>query len=119
MQATNTVILIQGLLLHVRVGVPRAERKLPQSIAIDIEIVRAKAPEGDIIAETVNYADIVRELKELARTERDRLLLETFAREIAEICLAEPEVERVQVTLRKLQKLESCAAVGVRMTFAK
>lgn len=117
MQDTLTEILIEGLHLQCRVGVPMNERRAPQTIAIDLAIQMKGNPAKDAVAETVDYGAVVSVLKELMAAEPPRVTLEFLARRIAETVFNDDRILRLDVKLRKIRKLESCDAVGVRRVF--
>ncbi len=106
-------ILIEGLRLRVRIGVPAHERATPQELRADIEIVPATEFGGlaDEIGRTVDYHAVVTAVEVLAG-ERERRLLETLADEIAACVLEFQGVAEAAVTLRKFI-LPQVDAVGV------
>lgn len=119
MQPVETRILVQGLDLFCLVGVPKIERSQRQSIQADIECLLADPHIGpDRMQSTVNYAEIARRAQALV-AERRFVLLETLAEALAELCFADARVASVEVSLRKLRKLPSCEAVGIRRKFAR
>lgn len=118
LQSAETDILIDGLVLPCRVGVPRPERAKTQMIAMDIVCsLGSIAIDRDEISATLNYAEVVRRIRTHV-ADHSYKLLETLAANIASLCIGlDPRVIRVTVTLRKLRKIESCDAVGVRRIF--
>ena len=109
-------ILIRGLELPVKIGVPAEEREGWQTLRADLELELRAAVEtmGDRIDETVDYDRVARRMRTLA-AEKPRQLIETLAGEMAAVLLAEFRVRRVTVTLRK-RILPGVDDVGVRIT---
>ncbi len=119
MIAEKTEILIEGLTLHCRVGVPKEERGAVQPILVTLRC-ETELPVGgrDHLDATVNYATIVREAQALVEVRRF-VLLERLAEALADICFVHAPVIRVQVRLLKPRKLRDCEAVGVERTFIR
>ncbi|MEI8292707.1 MAG: dihydroneopterin aldolase [bacterium] len=95
-------ILINSLRVKTRIGVPDEERMEPQEIEIDLRIQPARdfRELQDDIGLTVDYAAVCRRASELA-AERPRRLIETLAREIAEMILEEFSAALTEVEIRK------------------
>ncbi len=119
MIAEKTEILIEGLTLHCRVGVPKEERGAVQPILTSLRCT-TELPAGgrDHLDATVNYAAIVRAAQALAETRRF-VLLERLAEALAELCFVHEPVIRVTVQLLKPHKLPGCEAVGIQRTFIR
>ena len=96
-------ILIERLEFQGRCGVTQEERRKPQPLAVDLELTCQTEPAAasDDIQYTVDYAQVVNRVLELAATQ-DFSLLETFAERILSMLFAEFPVARVKIWLRKL-----------------
>lgn len=95
-------ILIRGLELWPRVGVPEEERAAPQKLLLDLALsleTRFEAMD-DRIEETVDYDSLSRALKAEAAS-GERRLIETLAADLAAFALEAPRVVSVRITLRK------------------
>jgi dihydroneopterin aldolase len=99
---TTDRIRIQGLKLETRVGVPDAERAVPQTVAVDVEIVPAGRLSGlgDEIARTVDYFEVAEAMKRVAAT-GERRLIETLAEDLGRAALSFAGVAGVTVGVRK------------------
>lgn len=117
--AKKTVIHIKGLSIPALVGLHAPERESLQTVYIDIDCTLAE-PEvfGEDLANSIDYAPIVEQIRS-ACVYRERRLVETLAREIADICFKHPHAAEVRVTVLKPKKLPGCEAVGVTTTFAR
>lgn len=95
-------ILIHGLELPVRIGVPDEERAAWQTLRADLELrLRGRVEDfGDDLAATVDYDAVARQVRALAAA-KPRKLIETLAGEIAAELLKHPALIGVSVTLRK------------------
>lgn len=95
-------ILINGLELPVRIGVPEEERAGWQTVRVDLELrlrTRVEAMHDEITA-TVDYDAVARQVRTLA-AERQRCLIETLAGDIAALLLQNDRLAGATVTLRK------------------
>lgn len=107
-------ILIKDLLVRTIIGINEEERVEKQDVLINLilEADMRKAAETDDIEDAVNYRTITKQVIGLVETSQF-LLVERLADEIAEICLADSRVERVQVTVEKPMALRFARSVGV------
>jgi len=96
----NDEILIHGLRVTTRIGVPEEERATPQSLRVHLVMETGPFPEEDGIDGTVNYKEVADRVRLLAG-EGERQLIETLAQEIAALVLAEFPVKKVRVALEK------------------
>lgn len=111
----NDEILIEGLDLPVRLGVPDEERAAWQSLKADLRLgIQVPFHQmQDDLTETVDYASLAQDIRSLA-ADKPRKLLETLASEITAFCLQRKNVSSVEVILRK-RVLPGTDAVAVRM----
>ncbi len=96
----NDQIIIRGLRLTCRIGVPEEERAESQELRAHLTMDVGAFPAADRIEGTVDYkavADRVRELAGLG----ERQLIETLAQDIASLVLKEFPVSEVRVELEK------------------
>jgi 7,8-dihydroneopterin aldolase/epimerase/oxygenase len=93
------IVQVHGLELFGRHGVDDDEREQGQTFLVDVT-VHVQEPAEDSLGATFDYRrarDIVRAVND----GRSYKLLETFAAAAADALVAEPEIERVTVTVRK------------------
>ena len=110
--------------LHIRdlrarcvIGVYPRERRQPQDVIINITLHAdlRRAGRSDRLADSVDYKRV--KLAVLALVERSSFrLLERLAAGIAEICLAEPRVRRVDVSVQKPGALRFARCSEVEIT---
>jgi len=95
-------ILIEGLELSSRIGVPDEERAAAQRLTVNLvlEPIRDFGALAERIENTVDYFAVGEFVKALS-TVRPRKLIETLAEEIASELLARFPLEAVEVELRK------------------
>lgn len=112
-------ILIAGLRVKTRIGVPDEERTTPQEVEIDIRIQprRSFQEMGDDLSNTIDYARVCERISCLADA-RPRRLIETLADETARLILEEFEAQSVEVELKKFI-LPQTRHVSVRCSRSK
>ncbi|MCP5559353.1 MAG: dihydroneopterin aldolase [Verrucomicrobiaceae bacterium] len=98
----NDEIIIAGLEMPTRIGVPDVERSNWQTLVADITL-RSPTPfdeMGDAITHTIDYEAAANRFRAIAAA-RPRHLIETLAAEIAECALDEFGAASVCIELRK------------------
>ncbi len=95
-------IIIRGLLLPVSIGVPDAERAVPQTLEADVLMrLPARCEDlGDEVARTIDYEAVAGRIREIAAS-RPRKLIETLAADIAACVIGEFRAASVVVEIRK------------------
>jgi dihydroneopterin aldolase len=119
----SDVIELRELRVSAVVGILSEERDRTQPLAFDIDIERPmeEAAMNDDLADTTNYAAILRLTVTVAR-DGAFLLLETLAYRVArEILAFDDAIASVTVAVRKLRPpvAEDVASVGVRCTVSR
>jgi len=109
-------IEIRRLQVHTRIGVPDDERAEPQTLLVTVKMVPSQGFEGlaDDISRTIDYYQVAQEIQALA-TLKPRRLIETLAREIADVLLTNHQLQRVSITLEK-HILPDTECVAVHLT---
>lgn len=116
----NDRIEIHDLLLRCIVGINDDERKNKQDVVINLILwtdTRAAAASDDI-NQTVNYRTVTKQVIEHVENSH-YFLVEALAERIAEICLSEPGVQKVEVAVEKPGALRYARSVGVRIVRAR
>lgn len=109
-------VFVRDLLVTTRIGVHRREKKAPQPVRINIELLVAEdgRPLNDRLANVVDYEVIVASVRILA-SEGHVSLVETLAERIAALCLCDARVRTARVRIEKLAVLADTASVGVEI----
>ena len=107
-------IEIRDLLLRCIIGINESERHNKQDVIINIVMWADTRPaaQSDNIEDAVNYRTVAKQIIEHVE-ESVYFLVERLAERIAEICLQDPRVMRVQVGLQKPGALRFARSVGV------
>jgi len=107
-------IEIKDLLLRTHIGATEQERRDRQDVLINLllETDTRAAGRSDDINDTVNYRTLNKRL--IAHVEGTTFnLVEKLAEDLAALCLAEPRLRRVRVTVEKPGALRFARSVGV------
>jgi 7,8-dihydroneopterin aldolase/epimerase/oxygenase len=114
-------LLLEGMVFFGRHGVAAAERELGARFTVDVELwadLRA-AGRSDQPADTVDYSEVYKTVREVVEGE-PRTLLESVAERIAARVLAFDHVEKATVRVHKRPPLEGEFRVfGVEVTRAR
>jgi D-erythro-7,8-dihydroneopterin triphosphate epimerase len=107
-------IHIRDLLLRTIIGINEEERRNRQDVLINITLHADTRPAGDSddIVDAVNYRTITKKVIRLVEDSRF-FLVEKMAAEISAICLEDPRVEKVRVSVEKPGALRFARSVGV------
>ena len=113
-------IIIRGLLARGPIGISEQERMAPQDILINAELYTdtRKAAESDSIEDCVNYSTMAKQILKLA-ADNKRKTVEAFAQDIADMCLSNPNVEKVVIRVEKTTAVRFSKSVGVEIERSK
>ncbi|HEU0183113.1 dihydroneopterin aldolase [Agromyces mariniharenae] len=102
MARTPDRITLTGVRVRAHHGVFDFEREQGQEFVIDVSVAvdLAAAASGDDLGRTVHYGELAEAVADAVR--RDPVdLIETVAERVADVALAYPAVEEVEVTVHK------------------
>jgi dihydroneopterin aldolase len=107
-------IFLRGLQIEAVIGIWDWERKIKQTVSIDLEMAAdiARAAKSDSIDDTLNYKAVAKRLIGFVEASEFQLV-ETLAEEIARIVVVEFGVPWVKVTLNKPGAIRGSRDVGV------
>jgi len=100
----NDIIRLRDVTIFGFYGVSPAEREVGQKIQIDLDLHAdlTAACRSDALPDTINYESIYSRVMEVVSGERRFRLLEALGEEICNVILAEFNVSKVEIRLRKL-----------------
>lgn len=95
-------VVVRGLEVSSKVGVPDEEREQRQRLLIDLEVVALTPFDelNDDIDRAVDYHALVMRVQDVAQ-HGERRLIETLAVDVAAAALADAQVDQVTVRIRK------------------
>ena len=110
-------ILIEGLRVSCVIGVNERERRAKQEVVLDIALHAdlGAAGRSDDIADTVDYSAVAKSIGEHVAGSSFRLV-ETLAESVADVCLADARVTRVDVRIRKPSALRLADGAAVEIS---
>jgi FolB domain-containing protein len=114
-ETVSDEIRIEDLLLRTVIGINGEERRDRQDVLINLVLfvdTRAAGRTDNIADAPVNYRDVAKRVITVVEESRFHLI-ERLAEEIANLCLEEPGVERVRVSVAKPGALRFARSVGI------
>jgi len=110
-------IQIKDLLLRTVIGINDKERHNRQDVLVNITLeADLRAPGlSDDINDAVNYRTLTKHIIQMIENSQF-FLVEKMAAEVARLCLGDPGVLRVTVTIEKPGALRFARSVGVTIT---
>ena len=108
------IVFIHDLQIETVIGVYDWERKIRQTISLDIEMATdiSKAAKSDDIEDTLSYKSVAKRLIEFVE-QSEYELVEALAEEICKIIRSEFDVPWVKLTLHKPGAVRGSQSVGV------
>lgn len=108
------IIYLHGLKVDCVIGVWEWERRITQSITIDLDMGFDILPaaQSDNLEDTLSYKDVSKRVESFVR-ESSFALVEKLAEEIAQILLNEFHIKWCQVRLNKFGAVRGAGDVGV------
>lgn len=109
-------VFVRGLKATTIVGIFEWERRLPQSIMLDLEMETDIRPAAasDSIDDALDYKQVAKAVVEHVEESRFQLV-ETLADSVARLILSQFGVAAVTVTLNKYGALSDAVDVGIRL----
>ena len=108
------IVFLEEIKLDILIGIYEWERKVPQTIRIDIEIglPHNRAGATDSIADTIDYSAVMTRIRQTA-AEQHFSLVEALAEHIAALIRNEFGAPWVKVAVAKLGMLRNVKRLGV------
>jgi dihydroneopterin aldolase len=107
------IIFIHDFRLEILIGVYEWERRVPQTVQLDLEIaLPPREKRSDRIGDTIDYSKIVARI-EASLAENRFLLVEALAEHIAQLVLSEFHAPWVKASVTKLGALKGVKRLGV------
>ena len=109
-------MFVHDLVVPWRVGVRSHEQNGEQQIRlnIDLRVREPKRLDAEDYGQVVCYEQIVDGVQALAAVGHVKLV-ETIAKRVADMCLADPRIEEVKVRVEKLDAVREAASVGIEI----
>lgn len=116
MKSIMDKILIRNLKVETIIGTFKKERKEKQTLILNLELrcELRKAGLSDKLEDTVDYKAVENQIKSFVEESKFKLI-ESVAEKTAELCLKNPGVHSVKVTVDKLGALRFAESVAVEI----
>ena len=113
---SGITVLIRDLSVQTVIGVPEDERRRPQSLLMDLDIELDANPAGktDELVDTVDYAEVVADIRDCLAG-KSYFLLERLAEFVAGRILEKFGAREVSVNVAKVGILQGVGRVGVKI----
>jgi dihydroneopterin aldolase len=109
-------VFVKDLVLAALIGIHRHEKDGRQRVRINLEmeVVETEQPVQDRLADVVCYEDVVTAIRGIVAAGHINLV-ESLAELVADRCLMNPRVIKVQVRVEKLDVFADASSVGVEI----
>lgn len=112
----SDIIFIKDLTLNMSIGVYDHEKQKPQRVIVNIEMYIASGGYDDEnLDSTVCYETVTNQITALA-TQKHYNLVETFAEDIAALCLQNPRIQSLTIEAEKPDIMPGSTRVGVKIS---
>ncbi|MBJ26227.1 MAG: dihydroneopterin aldolase [Alphaproteobacteria bacterium] len=113
-------INIKNLIVPWSIGVFSYEKNKPQRVRINLTLKTNWEVNNlqDKIEKVVSYSDIVEGIKSLSVNGHINLV-ETLAKNIADLCLDDARIYKVCISIEKLDVYENVESVGIQAEFSR
>jgi dihydroneopterin aldolase len=111
--ASSYRIFVRNLVVAASIGIHAHEKRQRGRLRVSAELeIAAALPQADDFTEAVDYESIVAGIKRVAGTKHINLV-ESFADQVARLCLRDRRVRFVRVAVEKLDIYPEAESVGV------
>jgi 7,8-dihydroneopterin aldolase/epimerase/oxygenase len=106
-------VIVRGLVVMCSIGIRPEEQDTKQRVRVSVELTAPKGVPfpGENRRLVINYEKVVSAIREIAESGHIDLC-EGFAARLADACFTDPRVERVRVTVEKLDVFADADGVG-------
>ena len=112
----NYTVLVKNLILKAFVGIYPKERIKKQKVRFNISITaKDNIKTKNDINDLVSYEDIIKNVKNII-SRGHTPLIENLAQNIAEKCLINKKILKIEIMIEKLEIFKESESVGVKIT---
>ncbi len=108
-------IFVHDLVCEAEIGVHPHEKNRLSFVHIDLDALMDDTPHDDLLENTVCYDQLAAIAHKITRKGRVNLA-ETLAEQIANACLAETNITRISVCIRKRDARQDAQNAGIEIT---
>ena len=109
------IVLVKNLILKASVGIYPKEKIRKQKVRFNISITATdNIKTKNDISEFVSYEDIIKNVKNVINKGHTPLI-ENLAQNIAEKCLINKKILRIEIMIEKLETFKEAQSVGIKI----
>ena len=109
------LVLVKDLILKASVGIYRYEKKKLQKVRFNISVIaQDNIKKKNDISDFVSYEDIIKNV-ENAIHEGHAPLIENLAHNIADKCLINKRILKIEIMIEKLETFKEAESVGIKI----
>ena len=109
------LVLIKDLILNASVGIYPNEKNRTQKVRFNISITaKDNIKTKNDISELVSYEDVIKIVKNVINKGHTPLI-ENLAHNIAEKCLINKKILRIEIMIEKLETFKETESVGIKI----
>ena len=109
------LVLIKDLILNASVGIYPKEKNRTQKVRFNISITaKDNIKTKNDISELVSYEDVIKNVKNVINKGHTPLI-ENLAHNIAEKCLINKKILRIEIMIEKLETFKETESVGIKI----
>ena len=109
------LVLIKDLILNASVGIYPNEKNRTQKVRFNISITaKDNIKTKNDISELVSYEDVIKNVKNVINKGHTPLI-ENLAHNIAEKCLINKKIFKIEIMIEKLETFKETESVGIKI----
>ena len=109
------IVLVKNLILKASVGIYPKEKIRKQKVRFNISITaKDNIKTKNDISELVSYEDIIKNIKKVINRGHSPLI-ENLAQNIAEKCLINKRILKIEIMIEKLETFKETESVGIKI----
>ena len=109
------LVLIKDLILNASVGIYPNEKNRTQKVRFNISITaKDNIKTKNDISELVSYEDVIKNVKNVINKGHTPLI-ENLAHNLAEKCLINKKILRIEIMIEKLETFKETESVGIKI----
>ena len=111
----NYLVLVKNLILKASIGIYPKEKIKKQKVRFNVSVTaKDSIKKKNDISDFVSYDDVIKNIKYVINTGHIELV-ENLANQIAEKCLSDKKILKIEIMIEKLEPFKEAESVGVKI----
>ena len=111
----NYLVLVKNLILKASIGIYPKEKIKKQKVRFNVSVTaKDSIKKRNDISDFVSYDDVIKNIKYVINTGHIELV-ENLANQIAEKCLSDKKILKIEIMIEKLEPFKEAESVGVKI----